>query len=113
MVERVHYRRKLHYNTKRNRYVLVRTPGGRLSMHYLKKRVRGPCTPRYLGHKRLPGTKCLRVVDAKNRTKRWKTVNRCYGGVLNHAQVRDRIVQAFLKEEKKIAKRMEQKSSTA
>ena len=80
-----------------------------MSMQYLKKRVRGPCTPKYLGHKRLPGTKCLRPVDAKNRTKKWKTVNRCYGGVLNHEQVRERVVRAFLKEEQKIAKKVTQR----
>ncbi|KNH04445.1 60S ribosomal protein L34 [Perkinsela sp. CCAP 1560/4] len=105
MAQRVTYRRKLHYNTRSNRFSLARTPGGKVSVHYLKKRVNGPHTPKSLGHTRLPGTKCLRIVDAKNKTKRMKTVTRAYGGVLNHAQVRDRILRSFILEEQKLSKK--------
>uniref|UniRef100_A0A7S4KWS8 60S ribosomal protein L34 n=1 Tax=Paramoeba aestuarina TaxID=180227 RepID=A0A7S4KWS8_9EUKA len=105
MVQRVHYRRKLHYNTRSNRTTLAKTPGGKISVHYLKKSVKGPHTPKTLGHKRLPGTKCLRIVDAKNKSKRFKTVNRAYGGVLNHKQVHDRILRAFVCEEQKLSKK--------
>eukprot|EP00760_Papus_ankaliazontas_P004613 PhM_4_TR11989/c0_g1_i1/m.13132/K02915/RP-L34e, RPL34; large subunit ribosomal protein L34e len=106
MVQRVTYRRKLMYNTASNKYKLVRTPGGKQSMHYIKKRVAGPHTSASMEHKRLPGTRALRVVDARNRSKRYSTVNRAYGGVLTHDQVRDRVIRAFLLEEQKIAKRV-------
>jgi len=106
MVQRVTYRRRLMYNTASNRFTLVRTPGGQMSMQYLKKTVKGPMTPKTLGHKRLPGTKRLRVVDQRNRSKKLRTVSRAYGGVLSADQVRDRIVRAFLLEEQKIAKRV-------
>ena len=106
MVQRVTYRRKLQYNTKSNRFQLVRTPGGKMSMHYLKKSVQGPMTPKTMGHKRLPGTRCLRTCDARNRSSKLTTVKRAYGGVLTHDQVRERVVRAFLLEEQKIAKRV-------
>ena len=105
MVQRVTYRRKLHYNTRSNKTKITRTPGGKMAVQYLKKRVNGPHTPKHLGHKRLHGTKCLRIVDAKNKSKRFKTVSRAYGGVLNAEQVRDRIVRSFILEEHKMSKK--------
>lgn len=42
MVQRVTYRRRLGYNTKSNRVRLVKTPGGRLVLHHLKKRGTNP-----------------------------------------------------------------------
>lgn len=38
MVQRVTYRRRNGYNTKSNRVRVVKTPGGRLVYHHLKKR---------------------------------------------------------------------------
>ena len=106
MVQRVTYRRKLMYNTRSNKYTLVRTPGGRQSVHYLKKKIVGPRTPATMEGKRLPGTRALRTVDARNRSSKLTTVRRAYGGVLSYGQVRERIVRAFLLEEQKIAKRV-------
>ena len=45
MVQRITYRRRLSYNTRSNRRKIVRTPGGRLTFQYLKKRPSVPKCP--------------------------------------------------------------------
>lgn len=39
---RVTYRRRKSYNTRSNKIKKVKTPGGRLVVHYRKKRTKGP-----------------------------------------------------------------------
>eukprot|EP01060_Flectonema_neradi_P018069 TRINITY_DN24884_c0_g1_i1.p1 TRINITY_DN24884_c0_g1~~TRINITY_DN24884_c0_g1_i1.p1 ORF type:complete len:112 (+),score=19.47 TRINITY_DN24884_c0_g1_i1:71-406(+) len=106
MVQRLSHKRHNKFNTKSNKFVIKHIPGGKLHIQHKKKKVSGPRTPRYLGHKRLAGVKALRSVDATAAPKRRKTVNRAYGGVLTGQQVRERIVRAFLIEEQKIVKRV-------
>ncbi|CAJ1038181.1 Ribosomal protein L34e, putative, partial [Leishmania shawi] len=101
---RVQYRRRMHYATRGNRMKMVRTPGNKLVMQKRAKRSQGIHTPWVLGHKRLGGTKALRHIDARLASRHEKSVSRAYGGVLSHAQVRDRIVRAFLVEEQRIVK---------
>ena len=75
MVQRVTYRRRLSYNTKSNKTKLIRTPGGKLVLQYLKKRPSVPKCP-------LTGLKLKGVTPATNQEKarmsrRQKTVFRC------------------------------------
>merc|ERR1739845_254495 len=86
MVQRITYRRRLSYNTKSNRVKKVRTPGGKLVFQYLKMRGVRPATNQ----------------EKTRLSKRQKTVDRAYGGVLSHKAVREKIVRAFLIEEQKI-----------
>ncbi|KAJ9460542.1 60S ribosomal protein L34 [Diplonema papillatum] len=106
MVQRLFLCKHSSFPTKSNKFVMKHVPGGKLRMAPQKKKVVGPCTPRYLGHKRVAGVKALRPVDAANAPKRRKTVSRAYGGVLTHGQVKDRVIRAFLIEEQKIVKRV-------
>jgi len=39
---RIHYRRRLSYNTTSNAIKVVKTPGGKLTVQYLKKRGKNP-----------------------------------------------------------------------
>mmetsp|Transcript_6256 Transcript_6256/g.4720 ORF Transcript_6256/g.4720 Transcript_6256/m.4720 type:complete len:93 (+) Transcript_6256:31-309(+) len=88
---RIKYRRINSYRTKSNRIRPVKTPGGKLSVRYIQKKQ----------GKRLPGLprKTTQKFGRLTRTKR--TVARAYGGVLSHADVRERITRAFLIEEVK------------
>eukprot|EP01059_Diplonema_ambulator_P034431 TRINITY_DN76_c0_g1_i2.p1 TRINITY_DN76_c0_g1~~TRINITY_DN76_c0_g1_i2.p1 ORF type:complete len:129 (+),score=42.67 TRINITY_DN76_c0_g1_i2:54-389(+) len=106
MVQRLHLACHSKFPTKSNKFVVKHIPGGKLVIQSTKKKVTGPCTPRYLGHKRLQGVKAFRPVDASSAPKRRKTVSRAYGGVLTGAQVKERVIRAFLIEEQKIVKRM-------
>lgn len=103
---RVSFRRRVHYATRSNRVKMVRTPGNKLVAQHREKRSQGIHTPWVLGHKRLNGTKALRHIDGRNSKKTAKTVSRAYGGVLSHDQVKDRILRAFLLEEKRLTKRV-------
>merc|ERR1712117_16804 len=91
---RVTYRRRLSYNTKSNRRKIVRTPGGKLTFQYLKKRPSVPKCP-------MTGL-ALKGVKRSRLSLRQKKVYRAYGGVLSHKAVREKIVRAFLIEEQKI-----------
>ncbi|GMH33196.1 hypothetical protein BSKO_01030 [Bryopsis sp. KO-2023] len=106
MTERVTYRRRHPYKTKSNRTRLVRTPGGRLVVQYVKKKVNNPRC-RISGLK-LQGLKAYRpaALSCKRLSKRHKTVSRKYGGCLSHGVVRERIVRAFLLEEQKIVRKV-------
>eukprot|EP00761_Pharyngomonas_kirbyi_P011138 gb/GECH01011163.1/.p1 GENE.gb/GECH01011163.1/~~gb/GECH01011163.1/.p1 ORF type:complete len:117 (+),score=20.44 gb/GECH01011163.1/:1-351(+) len=106
---RVHYRRKNSYNTKSNRTRLVRTPGGRLAVQYVKKTSNGLRGPRKLGHKRIHGVRRLAPRELKKLPKHKRTVSRAYGGTLTHDLVRERIIRAFLIEEQKIVKQVMKK----
>ena len=72
---------------------------------YRTKKASPPKCP--ISGQRLPGIKALRPCQYSNKrmSKRQKTVNRAYGGCLAHNVVRERIVRAFLLEERKIVKK--------
>jgi len=100
MVQRLTYRRRLSYNTKSNRVKIVKTPGGKLTYQYVKKRGTvpkcGDCKVE------LPGIKASRPLQRMSMSKRLKTVSRTYGGSRCAKCVRLRIVRAFLIEEQRI-----------
>uniref|UniRef100_A0A7S0HI90 60S ribosomal protein L34 n=1 Tax=Hanusia phi TaxID=3032 RepID=A0A7S0HI90_9CRYP len=101
---RLTFRRRHSYNTKSNKTRVVKTPGGRLNILYVKKPASVPkcgdcgCT--------LRGLKALRPCQLKSTTKRMKRVSRAYGGARCGTCVRQRIIRAFLIEEQKIVKRV-------
>ncbi|RHY96950.1 hypothetical protein DYB37_006032 [Aphanomyces astaci] len=101
---RITYRRRHSYATKSNRIVPVKTPGGKLVAHYVKKHSHGPkcgdCK------QSLKGIKHLASKAYKNIAKSEKTVSRAYGGSRCAGCVRQRIVRAFLIEEQKIVKKV-------
>uniref|UniRef100_A0A182NER3 Large ribosomal subunit protein eL34 n=1 Tax=Anopheles dirus TaxID=7168 RepID=A0A182NER3_9DIPT len=102
MVQRLTLRRRLSYNTKSNKRRIVRTPGGRLVYHYVKKRRTlpkcGQCK------KDLQGIKPSRPCERPRMSRRLKTVTRTFGGVLCHRCLRERIIRAFLIDEQKVVK---------
>lgn len=105
---RISYVRRSHYATRSNRQRKIRTPGNRLVFQKIAKRSQGPHTPWVLGHKRIAGTKALRSFDARRASRHAKSVSRAYGGVLSAAQVRDRVIRAFLVEEQRTAHALDQ-----
>ncbi|EDV25545.1 60S ribosomal protein L34-B [Trichoplax sp. H2] len=101
---RVTLRRRLSYNTKSNRRKVVKTPGGRLVYHYVKKPGSAPkCGDTKTA---LRGIRSVRPKKLKIMSKRRKSVSRAYGGCLCAKSVRERIVRAFLIEEQKIVRRL-------
>merc|ERR1712226_574461 len=87
---RVTYKRKASYRTKGNRFRKIKTPGGKLSIQYIKKKTNGT---------KMAGVKVARPADFARMRATARTVARPYGGVLTHAAVRDRITRAFMIEE--------------
>ena len=57
MVQRLSLKNHSKYPTKSNKFVVKHIPGGKLTMQSKPKKVSGPRTPRFLGHKRLAGVK--------------------------------------------------------
>ena len=110
MVKRVTLRKRNSYHTKSNKIRQVRTPGGRLVVHYTDKIAAGPqCRE---SKNRLSGIPRLRPRKYATLARTELTVSRPYGGTLNHSVVKDRIVRAFLTEEiKVIKKKMQQKKA--
>ena len=104
MSTRVTYRRQVSYNTTRNKIRKVRTPGGRIVVHYVKKRGTGVICPDT--KQPLSGVPRLRPHRYKLLKKRERRVSRAYGGVLSLASVKERIIRAFLSEEVKIVKKV-------
>lgn len=104
MAQRVTYRRRLSYNTKSNKFRVVKTPGATLSLQYLSKRASAPkcgdC------HVELAGIPSLRPRQYAQIAKNRKNVSRAYGGSRCGLCVRNRIVRAFLIEEQKIVKKV-------
>merc|ERR1712216_427021 len=104
MGERPTYRRHTRYNTKGNKQRTLRTPGGKLTFHILKKKAKGPhCCD---CGKALIGLPRLRPVEYRRLKKRERRVNRAYGGSRCAACVRNRVVRAFLIEEQKCVKQV-------
>merc|ERR1712076_179983 len=102
MVQRLPYRRRLSYNTKSNKTRVIKTPGGKLTFQYMKKKTNvpkcGDCGVLLNGLRRLRPAEMARV------SRRTKSVTRSYGGSRCALCVRNRIVRAFLIEEQKIVK---------
>lgn len=75
-------------------------------VQYVKKKVNNPRC-RVSGVK-LQGIKAYRPseMSSKRLSKRHKTVTRKYGGCLSHSVVKERIIRAFLLEEKKIVRKV-------
>ncbi|PVF98658.1 putative ribosomal protein L34.e [Serendipita vermifera] len=104
MAQRVTLRKRQPYNTKSNRRRQVKTPGGKLVYHHLKK----PGTSPKCGDcgMALPGLPALRPRKYAIISKRQKNVNRAYGGSRCGDCVKSRVVRAFLIEEAKIVKKV-------
>merc|ERR1712029_790231 len=105
MGARVHYTRQNSYNTKSNKIRQVRTPGGKLVAHYLKKKAKGPQTNNTTFATKLSGLKKMRPHDYKKAPRNSRRISRVYGGVLTHKAVRDRIIRTFLTEEVRCVKK--------
>lgn len=104
MVQRVHYRKKNHHNTRSNKTKLVKTPGGRLTVHVLKKRTSVPkCADCKTS---IHGIKAMRPRENAKAKKKDRTVCRAYGGTLCARCVRERIMRAFLFEEQKCVRQV-------
>merc|ERR1711924_322343 len=102
MVARTALPRKNSYHTKSNKVRTLKTPGGRLTVHVLKKKASfvkcGDC-----GGK-IQGVVSCRPKQFKNLKTRQKHVTRAYGGSRCAKCVRDRILRAFLFEEQRCVK---------
>merc|ERR1712066_290239 len=92
------------YNTKSNKQRTLRTPGGKLTFHVLKKKAKGPACGDC--GKALIGLPRLRPTEYRRLKKRERRVNRAYGGSRCAACVRSRVVRAFLIEEQKCVKQV-------
>ena len=78
---RVTYKRRASYATKSNRIRTIKTPGGKLTVQYIKKKTNGT------GFR---GVKVARPAQFRRMSVRSRTVSRPYGGNLTHAEVKDR-----------------------
>ena len=78
---RVTYKRRASYRTKGNKFMKIKTPGGKLAVKYLEKHSKG---------NKLPGIKIARPANFRRMAAHCRTVSRPYGGVLNHTDCRDR-----------------------
>ena len=100
MVQRVTYRRRHCYNTKSNKFRLVRTPGGQQNVQYIKKKAGRPKCGECKNY--LAGVLAARNRDASHGPRHHFKVSRAYGGNMCAPCVRSRILRAFLLEEQKI-----------
>lgn len=116
MVQRLTLRRRLSYNTKSNKRRVVKTPGGKLTYHYVKKGATFPVCGEASCRMKLNGIVPARPREWSRMSKRLKTVNRAYGGSRCAKCVRDRVIRAFLIEEQKIVTKVlkaQQQTATA
>merc|ERR1712000_675151 len=104
-------RRRNPYSTKSNRTRIVKTPGGKLSVQYLKKKGTAPKCGDCGGV--IQGVANVRPNQLSRLSKRRKTVTRAYGGSRCATCVRNRIVRAFLIEEQKNCQNCNQKTKSA
>merc|ERR1719375_979655 len=70
---RIQYRRRQSYRTRSNNFKPVKTPGGKLVMHLIKKHTTGTG---------MQGVKVARPNDFRRMTSSKRTVSRPYGAVL-------------------------------
>ncbi|SPJ09598.1 60S ribosomal protein L34 [Plasmodium sp. DRC-Itaito] len=104
MAQRVHYRKHNHYNTKSNKVRPVRTPGGKLTIHVVKKKAGKPkCADCKTA---IQGVKALRPADNNRARRKNRTVTRAYGGSICARCIRERIMRAFLFEEQKCVRQV-------
>ncbi|ORX41201.1 ribosomal protein L34Ae [Kockovaella imperatae] len=104
MAQRVTLRKRQPYNTTSNRRRVVKTPGGKLVVHHIKKRAANPkCGDCGVD---IAGVPALRPRKYATLSKRQKTVNRAYGGSCCSLCTKQRITRAFLIEEATIVKRV-------
>merc|ERR1712137_442684 len=87
---RITYRRRQSYRTRSNNFKPVKTPGGKLVLHLIKKHTKGTG---------MQGVKVARPNDFRRLNASRRRVSRAYGGVLTGSEVKDRIMRAFLIEE--------------
>merc|ERR1712196_350972 len=99
---RITYRRSSSYRTRGNNFRPVKTPGGKLVLHLIKKHTRGTG---------MQGVKVARPNDFRRMTSSKRTVSRAYGGILTGTEVKDRIMRAFLIEEFKRFKNISKTST--
>mmetsp|Transcript_22642 Transcript_22642/g.40055 ORF Transcript_22642/g.40055 Transcript_22642/m.40055 type:complete len:117 (-) Transcript_22642:213-563(-) len=110
MVQRLTYKRRHCYNTKSNGVKIIKTPGGKLTFQYTEKKRQAPkCGD--CGRK-LTGIPAVAPKVMRTLVKRQRKVSRAYGGSRCHDCVRQRIVRAFLIEEKKIVKAVQRAQKT-
>lgn len=102
---RVTYLRQKSYNTRSNKIRKLRTPGGRLTIQYMRKTAKGPQTASKT-RSRLSGLRRLRNPQYATLSKTQRSISRPYGGVLTPCEVKDKIMRAFLVEEVKIVKQL-------
>ncbi|EAU83805.1 60s ribosomal protein l34-b [Coprinopsis cinerea okayama7 len=104
MAQRVTLRKRNPYNSTSNRRRVVKTPGGKLVYHHIRKPAAAPkCGDCGIA---LPGVPALRPRLYARISKRQKTVQRAYGGSRCGDCVKSRILRAFLVEEAKIVKKV-------
>ena len=109
MVDRVTYRRRKSFRTASNVVRKVKTPGGKLVLHYMGKKGKLRCGE---GGVRAPAARRAGAPPKGTRASaRQKKVSRAYGGSRCGVCVRKRIVRAFLIEEQKIVKKVLKRSS--
>lgn len=113
MAQRLTLRRRLSYNTLSNRRRVVKTPGGRLTYQYVKKRPSFPVCGDAGCKIKLNGIVPARPREWSRMSRRLKTVNRAYGGSRCSLCVRNRVVRAFLIEEQKIVSKVLKAQQTA
>merc|ERR1719331_1700079 len=99
---RITYRRNSSYRTRGNNFRAVKTPGGKLVLHLIKKHTIGTG---------MQGVKVRRPNDFRRLTSSKRHVSRAYGGVLTGTEVKERIMRAFLIEEFKRFKNISKTSS--
>ena len=99
MVQRVTYRRHNNFNTRSNKVKVVKTPGGRLTLHVIEKAAKGPRCGDCKGP--IAGIPCLRPFQYKRLRKFQRTISRAYGGSRCMSCTRDRVKRAFFIEEQK------------
>ena len=87
---RVHYTRHNSWNTRSNKTRQVRTPGGKLAIQYVQKTAKGPQNAMVTSMKRLGGLSRMRPQNYRRIDKHYRRVNRAYGGVFDHSEVKNR-----------------------
>ena len=102
---RVHHLRKHTYNTRSNKIRKIRTPGGRLTIQYIKKVSKGPQTA-IKTRARLSGLKKMSNASYSRQTRSSRRIARPYGGVITPEELKEKIMRAFLIEEVKIVKKI-------
>jgi large subunit ribosomal protein L34e len=100
---RVVLRKHSPYTSKKNKHKISKTPGKKFNIIYTKnKNSKVRCGDQKTILKGIQTPTSLNFVSL---CKRKKTISRIYGGCLSSNSVKERIIKAFLLEEKKIVKK--------